>query len=516
MTQAKPTGDSSQSNRSKNRLKTPLIVAAATLIGAGVVGGLAGESSKPAQAQSLSERIQNVVPFPGAPASFADLVERVRPSVVSINVKNGRLSSRLQEQFRGLPDLPEDHPFNEFFKRFSPDPRGNTPRNRRPSLAQGSGFIISKDGYVVTNHHVIDNASEISVTLDGGDKIKAKLIGSDQRTDLALLKIESDRTFPAVKFADKEARVGDWVLAVGNPFGLGGTVTAGIVSARGRDIGSGPYDYLQIDAAVNRGNSGGPTFNLRGEVVGVNTAIFSPSGGNVGIAFAVPADLTRTVVNQLQDTGSVSRGWLGVTIQNVTEDIADSLGLDKPQGAMISKLSDKGPAEKAGLQTGDTIVEVNGEEIRDSRDLARKIASLEPTKDADITIYRDGRRQTVPVELGQFPGLKQLAKVERSTARQEREMESLGLTLSPATGTRGLPKDGVVITKVDTDSRAAEKGLKAGDVIMGVGGKDVQNPRDVEAGVKSARDKGRKAVLLRIQSGSEQRFIALPLEKKAS
>jgi len=493
------------------KLKKPLALVTAALLGFGLASAVVGDAPKSAMAQGLSNQYSGVRTASGiAPLSFADLVERVRPSVVSINVKNGNTRTAAEDLFKGIPDLPDDHPLNEFFKRFQQDPR-NDQRNRRPILAQGSGFIISEDGYVVTNHHVIDKASEISVTLDDGKKLEAKLIGSDPRTDLALVKISENRKFPTVKFASEQARVGDWVLAVGNPFGLGGTVTAGIVSARGRDIGSGPYDYLQIDAAVNRGNSGGPAFNLKGEVVGVNSAIFSPSGGNVGIAFAIPSDLAKTVISQLRSTGSVSRGWLGVTIQNVTEDIAESLGLETPKGAMVAKLTPNGPAAESGIEVGDTIVEVNGDEIRDSRDLARKVASLEPNKTARITVFRDGRELDVAVRLGLFPDRQKLAKLEDGQPLGT-DLEILGLTIAPAKEESGLSKDGVVITEVNPKSGAADKGLKAGDVILEIGGQIVSKPDDVEQGVKSAKDKGRKAVLLRIRSGEEQRFIALPLK----
>lgn len=487
----------------------------ALTLAVGVIGFGVSQNSVPASAQAQKKYDSVQTPYGRAPLSFADLVEKVRPAVVSIHVKgkSRAVAQRPGQKFRGIPDLPEDHPLNEFFKRFKKDRNATPNRRRRPSLAQGSGFFISEDGYIVTNHHVINNANEIQITRDGGEKLTAKLIGSDPRTDIALIKVTKKGTYPFVKFSGKKSRVGDWVLAVGNPFGLGGTVTAGIISARGRDIGSGPYDYLQIDAAVNRGNSGGPTFNLDGEVVGVNTAIFSPSGGNVGIAFAVPAELTKSVIEQLKSSGSVSRGWLGVTIQTITDDIAASIGLSKTEGALVTKITSGGPAARSDIEVGDAILKVNETQIKDSRDLARTIASLNPKTQAKITILRDGKQKVVSVKLGQFPGMKKLAKLQQGSPVGE-ELEDLGIALAPNTAKGKKKGKGVVITDVEPDSKAAEKGLKVGDVILEVGGESVNLPDDVLAGVKNAKEKGRKAVLMRVRSGTQQRFIALPLGNK--
>ncbi|MCG8563189.1 MAG: Do family serine endopeptidase [Hyphomicrobiales bacterium] len=496
--------------------RRPVAVAAAGVLGLGILGAAIGPETSVSVARAESDKTV-LTPYGRAPISFADLVAKVRPAVISIRVKNGesrRRSSR-QFDFRGMPDLPEDHPLNEFFKRFKRDFSDKDQRNKRrsrPSLAQGSGFIISADGYAVTNYHVVKNASEIRVTLDNGDKVDAKVLGGDERTDLALLKIKGDRTFPFVEFAEKPARVGDWVLAVGNPFGLGGTVTAGIVSAHNRDIGNGPYDFLQIDAAVNRGNSGGPAFNLEGKVIGVNTAIFSPSGGNVGIAFAVPSKLTKQVVAQLRDSGSVARGWLGVTIQNVTDDIAESFGLDEAFGAIVTSFAERGPASKSDMEIGDLITEVEGEKIEDSRDLARKIAAFPPKSKVKVTVLRDGDVKDVEVRLGKFPSMKKLAALQSGKPQGE-EMDDLGLSLAPAEEYEGAGQKGVVITDVDPDSEAAEKGLKAGDVILEVAGDSVSEPQDVVRGIRKAKDRGRKAVLMRIQSGERRRFIALPVGK---
>ncbi|MEL6287234.1 MAG: Do family serine endopeptidase [Pseudomonadota bacterium] len=494
------------------------VLAAVGLAGAVAVGAAGLGSTVPSSGAVAQEQGNTVVtPFPGAPASFADLVERVKGAVVSIHVTGkSRQASRPEGLF---PRLPDGHPLEEFFKRFNPDQnqgrRRGQSRPSRPSLAQGSGFIISPDGYIVTNNHVIDNASKISVSVDGVEKWDAEMVGKDARTDLALLKIKNpDRQYKFVRFAKRQARVGDWVIAVGNPFGLGGTVTAGIVSAKQRDIGSGPYDYLQIDAAVNRGNSGGPTFNLQGEVVGVNTAIFSPSGGNVGIAFAVPAALATEVVGDLRDEGTVRRGWLGVRIQNVTDDIADSLGMDKAAGALITDITADGPAEKSALRVGDTIVAVNDTEIANSRDLARKVARLEPDETAAIRVLRDGGERTVDVKLGTFPGAEKVAS--RTTPKREKvpeEMEELGLTLLPSRLAEDEKVRGVIVTKVTPNSTAADKGIAAGDIILEVSNRKVSEPEDVEAGVRRAERQGRKAVLLRVQSGDNQRFIALPLKR---
>ncbi len=491
-------------------------IAAVSVLGAGLLALGVAELPSSAIAQLK----------PGSPlaatGSFADIVDRVKPAVVSVSTTNGgpKLASNDDRQRGprgGFPNLPDDHPLNDLFKNMPKEFGAPRQPRQRPQQATGSGFVVSADGYVVTNNHVIDGATKILVSFDDQEKLEAELIGTDARTDIALLKIkDSNKTFPHVKFAGKKARVGDWVLAVGNPFGLGGTVTAGIVSALARDIGSGPYDFMQIDAAVNRGNSGGPTFNLDGEVVGVNTAIFSPTGGNVGIAFAVPAETVKDVIDELKDSGSVSRGWLGVKIQNVDHDTAASIGLKEDKGALISEVMQDGPAADAGLKVQDAILEVNGSEIADSRDLARKIADFSPNTAVIVKVWRNDEEKTVKVKLGKFPNSTKVAlgKFDNDEAEEKKEsidLKQLGLTLMPAraAGT----KEGVAIAEVDPDSDAAEKGLKAGDVILEAGGKPVSSPEDVLEALKTMKALGRTAVLLHIKTGDQKRLVPIQINK---
>src|SRR5208283_1039421 len=348
-----------------------------------------------------------IAPQPAAgPASFADIVDRVKPAVVSVKVKLSNVEDSSDDEGpQGLPDFPPNSPFYHFFRHFGLPGHGDNGGNdnaphRHMTMAQGSGFFISADGYIVTNNHVVDHASDVTITTADGKTMAAKVIGVDSKTDLALLKAQGS-DFPFVAFASKAPRVGDWVIAVGNPFGLGGTVTAGIVSARGRDIGSGPYDdFLQIDAPVNHGNSGGPAFNAEGEVVGVNTAIFSPSGGSVGIGFAIASDVVKTVVDQLKANGAVTRGWIGVQIQSVSQDIADSLGLRNARGALVAGVEKDSPAAAAGVKSGDVITALDGETIADPQELARRIASMGPKRTVNLALIRDGAPKTVDVTLG--------------------------------------------------------------------------------------------------------------------
>ncbi|MEZ5827780.1 MAG: Do family serine endopeptidase [Hyphomicrobiales bacterium] len=508
-----------ESPRLRKLTRKPALLAVAALIAAGALG-LTFNAKVPFAVAETAQPQTIETPYGRAPLSFADLVARVSPAVVSINVKGDMKVAENDMEIPGMPDIPEDNPLYDFFKQFRKGmPHG--PQKPQPSLAQGSGFFVTEDGFVVTNNHVVEDAEDITVTMEDGEKFDAKLVGTDPRTDVALIKVtdKSGKKFPYVKFSEKDPRVGDWVLAVGNPFGLGGTVTAGIISAHNRDIGSGPYDYLQIDAAVNRGNSGGPSFDLDGNVIGVNTAIFSPSGGNVGIAFAVPAALVKQVVTELKSHGSVDRGWLGVVIQNVNDDIADSIGLSEPKGAMITKVTEDGPAAKEDIKAGDVIVEVNGEEVEDSRDLARKIAELAPDSKVKLSIVRYGDKRDVNMKLGAFPSAKKLASLEQDEpADQSEQMEDLGLSLAPAMKIPGAGDEGVVITEVDPSSDAADKGLKPGDVILQVAGVDVSDPADVAAGIKKAMqgsqtDKDTVKVLMQVKTGDQTRFVALSLKK---
>jgi serine protease Do len=389
---------------------------------------------------------------------------------------------------------------------------------RRQVTGQGSGFLISADGYAVTNNHVVDGASKVEVTTDDGKSYKAQVIGTDQRTDLALIKLEGGSNFPFAKLADGKPRIGDWVLAVGNPFGLGGTVTAGIVSAMGRDIGNGPYDdFIQIDAPVNKGNSGGPAFSVDGDVVGVNTAIYSPSGGSVGIAFSIPASTVKSVVAQLKDKGSVSRGWIGVQIQPVTQDIADSLGLKKAEGALVAEPQANGPAAKAGIESGDVITSVNGEAVKDARELARTIGGIAPGTAVKLNVLHKGQEKTIDLTLGKLPNTVE-AKADNdnsdnSAPTRGTDVPKLGLTVAPANSVAGAGKDGVVITEVDPKSAAAERGFKEGDVILEVAGKSVASAGDVREAITAAHNDNKNSVLMRVKSGGQSRFVAVPLAK---
>jgi len=499
------------------RVRSALMAGGAALAIVGAATGAGLLSPERAEAENVSKKVQ-------APATnpfdFANLVEAVSPAVVSVEVE-GKSRNVSMNQIPDTPefkDLPKDHPFREFFKDFEErfGQRGDRDgdRNRgprsRPQMGQGSGFIISDDGYIVTNNHVSGDAEKITVRMTDGTEFAAELIGADPKTDLALLKIETDEPLPYVTFADGDVRVGEWVVAVGNPFGLRGTVTAGIVSADGRDIGSGPYDdFIQIDAPVNRGNSGGPTFNIQGEVIGVNTAIFSPSGGNVGIAFAIPSDIAMSVIDEIKEKGMVARGWLGVQIQPVSDDIAESLGLDKASGAIVSSILDTGPAGDSGIETGDVILSVNGNEVEDAKDLARKIGDLDPEDKAQMEIWRDGDVETISVELGAQPAERQQVAALDTQEEPDADVHNdlLGLAVAPAS------KDGGVrITEVDPDGEGARKGLSEGDIIVEAGGREITDPADLNKAVETAEEKGRKAVLLKVKSGDNERFVALSLQ----
>jgi len=455
-----------------------------------------------AQAQNLTEKVQQL---PQKPVGFADIVEKVKPAVISVRVKIDQPASSNDSD--DSPPFPPGSPFEKFFRQFG-IPR--MPNGHEIITGQGSGFFISSDGYAVTNNHVVQNAENVQVTTDDGKTYKAKVIGTDPRTDLALIKIDG-KDFPYVKLSDIPPRVGDWVLAVGNPFGLGGTVTAGIVSARGRDIGAGPYDdFIQIDAPVNKGNSGGPTFDVDGNVIGVNTAIFSPSGGSVGIAFAIPADTVKNVIAQLRDKGSVTRGWIGVQIQSVTPDIADSMGLKQATGALVSEPQKDSPAAKAGIASGDVITSVDDAPIKDARDLARKIGTMSPGTSVKLGMIHQGADKTVALTLGTLPAEKQ-ASNEPAHQDSGSEMPKLGLTLAPSDKVSGAGGNGVVVTAVQQGGVAADHGFQVGDVILDVGGKPVATPADVSQGLADARSSGKHTVLFRVKSNDGTKFVALPL-----
>jgi serine protease Do len=370
---------------------------AALIAGGAVETGLVAPNPAHAELRSMSQ------PMQGLP-SFADMIDKVKPAVVAVKVKVQNVAAQDDEdQQFAFPDFPPGSPMERFFRQFRDQqdgPRGRHPQQRQFGQALGSGFFISADGYVVTNNHVVENASDVTVTMDDGKELPAKVIGTDPKTDIALLKVDGGSDFPYVRLASEKARIGDWVLAVGNPFGLGGTVTAGIVSAQHRDIGAGPYDdFIQIDAPVNKGNSGGPTFNLSGEVVGVNTAIYSPSGGSVGIAFAIPASTVEQVVASLKDKGTVTRGFIGVQMQPVTKEIAEAIGLKEAKGALVAEAIKDGPAAKAGVRTGDTIIAVDGQPINEAKDLSRRVAQVAPGKTLTLTLWREGKERTVTLEV---------------------------------------------------------------------------------------------------------------------
>ncbi|MGA2287733.1 Do family serine endopeptidase [Bradyrhizobium sp.] len=469
-------------------------------------------------------QVNNDVRQVAKPVGFADIVERVKPSVISVKVNINQKVAKDESGDNDDTPFQPGSPMERFFRRFGgPDglPPGlrGMPRGRGAVTGQGSGFFISADGFAVTNNHVVDGADKVEVTTDDGKIYKAKVIGTDARTDLALIKVEGGSNFPFAKLSDGKPRIGDWVLAVGNPFGLGGTVTAGIVSASGRDIGNGPYDdFIQIDAPVNKGNSGGPAFNTEGEVMGVNTAIYSPSGGSVGIAFSIPASTVKNVVAQLKDRGSVSRGWIGVQIQPVTPDIADSLGLKKAEGALVAEPQANGPAAKAGIESGDVITAVNGETVKDARELARTIGGIAPGNSVKLNVLHKGQDKVINLTLGQLPALQE-AKADsdddsdKGGAARGTEVPKLGLTLAPANSVAGAgSKDGVVVTEVDPKSVAAER-FKEGDVILEVAGKSVANAGDVREAIKAAASDNKNSVLMRVKRGSLTQFVAVPLAK---
>lgn len=457
------------------------------------------------------------------PSSFADLVERLLPSVVNISSTQ---RTRTPDDFPEMPQFPPGSPFEDFFEHFMERHGRGMPMT--PPASLGSGFIVDAErGFIVTNNHVVKDADEVRVTLHDDTTLQAEVVGRDEKVDLAILKVETDAELVQVTFGEsRDLRVGDWVLAIGNPFGLGSTVTAGIVSAESRDINAGPYDdFIQTDASINRGNSGGPMFNIRGEVIGINTAIFSPSGGSVGIGFAIPADMAKPVISQLIEYGRTRRGWMGVRIQSVTEDIAESLGLDRARGALVASVTPTGPAEKAGLQPGDIVLEFDGRRINEMRSLPRVVAETPIDKQVEIVYWRDGEEHRSGIAVGELEkaeeeGLITAGLRESSPSSRGTVIENLGLTLNPidsqARQDYSIPADvdGVLITDVKSVSEAGEKGLLTGDVIVEINQQAVTDPEKAKDVINTAREAGRSSVLLLINREGDSRFIALRLRRR--
>jgi serine protease Do len=472
-------------------------------------------------------------PAPPMP-SFADLAERLLPAVVNVSTTQTLKNDRAQgergqgDQRRRGPDVPQfppGSPFEEFFRDFfDRQQRPDAPPRRAQSL--GSGFIIDPAGYIVTNNHVIAEADEVKVTLHDNLVLPAKVVGKDTKTDLAVLKVESSKPLPFVKFGNSDgSRVGDWVIAIGNPFGLGGSVTQGIISARQRDINAGPYDdFIQTDASINRGNSGGPMFNLAGDVIGINTAIYSPSGGSVGFGFAIPSALAKPVIDQLRQYGKARRGWLGVNIQTVTDEIAESLGLDKPKGALVARVTENGPADKAKIQSGDVVTKFDGKDVTDMRRLPRIVAETPVDKSVPVTVWRKGKEVQLHVKVGELEEAEQVAAAPKGNSRtpsapSPAAVETLGMALSPITPELrdkfeiNEKTKGVVITKVDDGSPAAERGIRPGEVIVEINQEQVTSPQQVATKVNEAKTQGRRGVLVMVDRQGEQRFVGLSVDK---
>ena len=482
--------------------------------GAGALTMIDSPTAQPSQPGSAMPRTT------GLPASFSQIIAEISPAVVNVQVErqvaelspsNGEFDSMAPQMRRFFERHFDDDRFGGREFRFGPRPPHG------PNVTGiGSGFIIDPDGLIVTNDHLVRGADKITVTTESGREYIAEPVGRDPKTDLTLLKIEGDGDLPAVAFAKRDANVGDWVIAIGNPFGLGHTATTGIVSARHRSIGAGPYDdFLQIDAPINRGNSGGPVFNIDGEVVGINTAIFSPNGGSVGIGFAIPASLARDVVAELEDDGTVERGWLGVQIQQVGKDIAASVGLDRAAGAIVASVVDGSPAAEAGLKSGDVILGVNGNAIENMRQLPRVIAALQAGDKAELAVWRDGREIEVTVEIAEL----QESAAAATGSMPAAESRMLGLELAPLDEeARALydidgAVEGVVVTKVKRSSAAAAKGVRSGDVVVTVAGMPVKTPADVASAIKRSGEQKRTAVLVQLERRNSRRLVALPLSE---
>jgi serine protease Do len=479
------------------RARRLALLASVTGLGAAVL--LVGPTSFPPSSPAAYAAEQ-------APGSFADLVARVKPAVISVRVKIDQTAKADSDD--AAPFGP-DSPFRRFFGELP-----NMQQRHKLITGEGSGFFISADGYAATNYHVVDHAKSVQVTTDDGSVYTARVIGTDPKTDLALIKVDGHSDFPFVSFADQAPRVGDWVVAVGNPFGLGGTVTAGIVSARGRAIDSNPYDdYMQIDAPINRGNSGGPTFDGSGNVVGVNTAIYSPSGGSVGIGFDIPAHVAKSVIAQLKDKGSVTRGQLGVQVQPVTADIADSLGMKTAEGALVDHAEPGTAAAKAGVQSGDVITAINGTSVKDSSDLARRVAMMEPGSTVNLAILRNGEQKNLTVTLGQLSDQQQASAETGDSGDSDSGTGQLGLSVAPAHDYSDTRSGGLVVTGIDPGAPAAESGLQTGDIILDVSGKAVSSPGDLRSAIRQANLGSKRSVLLKVQTADGMRFVALPIHQ---
>jgi len=495
-------------------LRRLTLLGSAAVVGAALVlGGPLEYGHFTSQAHAATTQAQQ------GPAGFADLIAKVKPAVISVRVKvdqgatddDGPNTSGQDLQ----PFMPGT-PFEKFFHEFGENgPRSLQRHSMQPHqmiTGVGSGFFISADGYAVTNNHVVDHASSVEVTTDDGKTYTAKVIGTDPKTDLALIKVDGKTDFAFANFATDKPRVGDWVVAVGNPYGLGGTVTAGIISAEGRDIGSGPYDnYIQIDAPINKGNSGGPTFDNNGNVVGVNTAIYSPSGGSVGIGFDIPASTAKMVVAQLKDKGVVTRSYIGVQVQPVSAGIAESLGLKNASGALVDEARADTPAAKAGIEAGDVITAVNGNAVKDSRSLAREISGMAPGSTAKLDILRKGEQKSITVTLAAMPNDQKQASAEDLGNGAMRGTPHLGVTVAPASDVAGAGGKGVVVTAVDPEGPAAEHGVQSGDVILDVGGKSVGNAGELRSALSEAKSSGKHSVLMRIKSADSTRYLAMPI-----
>lgn len=483
-------------------------VVAAVIVAIGILGSGLAVWLIPSSGAIWSELYASYNPSIGfrsaaLPVGFEDLVDRIKPTVVGVRA---RVEQDTGEEpgftergvTRNRLDLPQGTP--------------GAPSQNHAVTSQGSGFFISSDGYVITTNHVVERSKKIEVTTDDGTTYAARLAGADPKTDVALLKIEGGKEFPAARIADRVPRIGEWVLAVGNPFGLGGTVTAGIVSARARDI-LGPYnDFIQIDAPVNQGNSGGPTFDVSGRVIGVNSAIFSPTGGSVGVGFAIPAETVKMIADKLKEKGTISRGWIGVEVQSVSPDIIEGLGLNKPvYGVLVTEAGADSPATKAGIVPGDVITSFAGQPASDDRDLIRRVSDMPPGKAIELHLIHQNQEKTITVTLGELPGPR--VKIRSSTSHEpapDRDKLDLGLVLMPA-DKLGLGADDVIVAELDPAGVAAESGLSAGDVILDVGGDSVKTPADFYKALTEIQGQGRRVALARVRSNDATRFVAIPV-----